>query len=693
MSGANFLDGKVTLLKGDCLELLKGLPENSIDSVVTDPPYHLTSIVKRFGGDNAAPAQIGKTGAYARASAGFMGRKWDAPDAPAIDPAFAGWFSGFVDGEGCFHVHKKTVNGCETYDCQFSLTLRADDRAIVEEIQEQLGGIGSIAMRPAPKTGNGKPQVRYCVSSQRDCQRLREVLSAFPLRAKKLRDFEIWSHALDAWVAHEPKESWEEVAYFRDKLMAVRQYGAAYHPSQLFYYRFARECMRVLKPGGHLVAFGGTRTYHRLAMAIEDAGFEVRDQLGFCFGSGFPKSHDVSKGIDKKANELPLFDAIRTHIREWRDRAGMTNAQLNSALGLATNGCGMARHWTSEEGGQHMIPSKEQWLRLKAVLAWPNCDLDIVYASVKDGAERPVIGRGKAVFNEASAWSKSLASDYDITAPATDSARQWQGWGTALKPAWEPICLARKPLIGTVAENVLQHGVGALNIDGCRIHADDAKGYEYTVARTMPGAGQHKTGERKQQGVTFTGVTKDGRWPANIVHDGSAEVLAAFPDSDVSGSAKAGRPTSRIAGDHVAYSHGTNAPTDTVYHNDSGSAARFFYTAKADTHDRLGSKHPTVKPLDLMQWLVRLVTPKGGMVLDPFAGTGTTGEAAWREGCRAILIEREAEYQADIERRMELALNPTKRAAIAASKNNLDRPEDLPLFASVQVAPAKDAAE
>jgi DNA modification methylase len=141
------------------------------------------------------------------------------------------------------------------------------------------------------------------------------------------------------------------------------------------------------------------------------------------------------------------------------------------------------------------------------------------------------------------------------------------------------------------------------------------------------------------------------------------------------GSAKKGDSQGWIAGSPAAQA-GSNA----AYVGDTGSAARFFYTAKADAEDRLGSKHPTVKPLDLMQWLVRLVTPKGGMVLDPFAGTGTTGEAAWREGCRAILIEREAEYQADIARRMELAVNPTKRAAVAKTKNQLDNPADLPLF-------------
>jgi site-specific DNA-methyltransferase (adenine-specific) len=294
----------VRLYPGDCRAVLAGMAADSVDSCVTDPPYHLTSIVKRFA--NTTPerevfAANNPTSAYSNLTRGFMGKQWDG---------------------------------------------------------------GDIAFRA-----------------------------------------EVWA-----------------------------------------------EVFRVLKPGAHLIAFGGTRTYHRMTCAIEDSGFEVRDQIGWLYGSGFPKSHD--------------------------------------------------------QGG---------------------------------------------------------------------------GWGTALKPAWEPIALARKPLIGTVAANMAAHGTGAINVDGCRVERDETTSLE--------------------------------RWPANVVHDGSDESI------------------------------------------------RFFYTAKADADDRLGSKHPTVKPLDLMQWLIRLVTPPGGLVLDPFAGTGTTGEAAMREGMGAALIEIEPEYQADIRRRMTLALcGPDERA-------------------------------
>lgn len=379
---ATFLDGRVTLHAGDCLDVLRGLADASIDSVVTDPPYALVSIVKRFGKAGAKPTKDGDV--YTRASAGFMGKNWDT-------------------GERAFAV-----------------------------------------------------------------------------------------------------EFWADV-------------------------------LRVLKPGGHVVAFSGARTYHRLAVAIEDAGFEIRDQVMWLYGSGFPKSHDVSKGIDKRrgARREPIGKSVYQSKRPRNARS--------------PSGC------------------------------------------FGDGVRGP----------------KTTL----ITAPATAFSRAWHGWGTALKPAHEPIVLARKPLDGSVVETVLRHGTGAINVDGCRIGGGGA-----------------------------------ARWPANVAHDGSDDVRPCFPDDG------------------------------------AGSAARFFYSAKADSYDRVGSKHPTVKPVDLMQWLCRLVTPPGGVILDPFAGTGTTGEAAWREGFSAVLIEREEEYRADIARRMELAkAGPATRKAESAKARG--RAVDLgPLF-------------
>jgi DNA modification methylase len=366
-----------------------------------------------------------------------------------------------------------------------------------------------------------------------------------------------------------------------------------------FAVEFWVEVLRVLKPGGHLSAFSGTRTYHRMACAIEDAGFEIRDQLAWAYGSGFPKSLDVSKALDKAAGAER--EVVGFHARD----------------DLRKNSAG--------------------------------------FRNLHDDAE----DRGRIA----------------LTAPATPAARQWQGYGTALKPSWEPIVLARKPLIGTVSANVLAHGAGALNIDGCRIEHDASVNLTAVQRQTDKSTFQGQGAGHEQ--ATYNTL---GRWPANLIHDGSAEVVGMFPDSDPGGQSR-GYQGERLAEDGWGMRQGLRS-----YAGESGSAARFFYTAKADATDRLGSRHPTVKPIDLMQWLVRLVTPKNGVCLDPFAGTGTTGEAAWREGMRAILIEREEEYQADIARRMELAEKPTKRAAVAASKNNLDDPNSLPLFGGWPVA-------
>lgn len=330
--------GGIELRQGDSRDVLRTMADASVDGCASDPPYALVSITERFGATDAAPAKVGASGVYARASAGFMGQGWDTGET-AFDPAF--------------------------------------------------------------------------------------------------------------W----------------------------------------REVWRVLKPGAHVVAFGGTRTYHRLVCAIEDAGFEIRDQLAWVYGSGFPKSHD-----------------------------------------------------------------------------------------------------------------------------------QGMGWGTALKPAFEPIVLARKPLDGTVAENMARWGVGALNIDGCRIGVGKGGGRsgEASAARRYTERGSTnfaaKPGPR--------GGDARGRWPANLMHDGSAEVISAFPRT------KSG---------------------------DDASAARFFYSAKVSRAERDGSGHPTVKPVAVMRWLCRLIAPRGALILDPFAGSGTTGLAARAEGQRAILIEREAAYCGDILQRLARA--------------------------------------
>jgi site-specific DNA-methyltransferase (adenine-specific) len=331
------------------------------------------------------------------------------------------------------------------------------------------------------------------------------------------------------------------------------------------------ECLRVLKPGGHLLAFAGTRTQHRMAVRIEDAGFEIRDMIAWVYGSGFPKSLDVSKAIDKAAG------AEREKV---------------------------------------LVPT------------------------------RPGNTRG----DRGNSYARESFSGFtDISEPATDAARQWQGWGTALKPALEPITVARKPLAGTVAANVLAHGTGGLNVDGCRVGTEGAtkRSGQADYPRKDDGT-EDRSGCWARSGHAIESVPQ-GRWPANLIHDGSDEVVGLFPQT---GAAKAS-----ARGDRTGVNTNFGGSDGVRGHDDNGgSAARFFYTAKASRDDRdPGNTHPTVKPTDLMRYLCRLVTPPGGIVLDPFMGSGSTGKAAMLEGFGFIGIEREAAYHAIAERRIRQA--------------------------------------
>lgn len=283
-----------------------------------------------------------------------------------------------------------------------------------------------------------------------------------------------------------------------------------------------KQCLRVLKPGGHLLAFGGSRTYHRLACAVEDAGFEIRDQIMWLYGSGFPKSLDISKNLD----------------RQERDR----------------------------------------WINV----------------------------------------SKATAGGRNITIdpPATDEAKQWNGWGTALKPAHEPIAMARKPLAGTVVENVLAYGTGALNIDASRVALTDECKTSRLQRQQADSSGMRNLGESGYKtGHTQPIFNSNGRWPANVIHDGSDEVASNFPNA----------------------------------------ASRFFYCAKAGSDERIGNNHPTVKPIELMRYLCRLVTSPNGIVLDPFMGSGSTGKAAIAEGFGFVGIEINDDYY-EIARQRILAM-------------------------------------
>ncbi len=357
-----------------------------------------------------------------------------------------------------------------------------------------------------------------------------------------------------------------------------------------------REALRVLKPGGHILAFAGSRTYHRMAVNIEDAGFEIRDQIMWIYGSGFPKSLNISKSIDKK------LGVEREMIRK-------------------------------KYSPQQML--------------------------MKDGQnERPWQNKAREL-----GYHETMS---DI--PASPEAQQWDGWGTALKPAHEPIVLARKPVEGTVTDNVLAHGTGGINIDDSRIEASDNP-----MTWEKPRGGIWKTDSNTTSDLVEN--TK-GRFPANVIHDGSEEVFEGFPQTE-SGNAEPHHTTKESQSQSMSGKNYAGRSLNT--YGDKGSAARFFYCAKASKAERNagceelqeqemgknqssleGGKmltgsgnersnlkknfHPTVKPIALMEYLCRLITPPGGVILDPFMGSGTTGIAALRLGFEFVGIELSEEY-------------------------------------------------
>ena len=347
-----------------------------------------------------------------------------------------------------------------------------------------------------------------------------------------------------------------------------------------------RECLRVLKPGGHLLAFAGTRTQHRMAVNIEDAGFEIRDMIAWVYGSGFPKSYDVSKAIDRdngEANRLLKFTA-------WMRTTGLSAKTINERTGTF-----MGSHYLTDKT-QPAIPTPEIWEIIRPLCADIPEWVDELVKRI--AAEREVVKnqRGTLLAVAPGQENDRSATTLSITAPATDAAKQWAGWGTALKPAMEPITVARKPLQGTVASNVLEYGTGGLNIDGCRVGAEI----------TLRPLGKTSIWGRDAGGAI--GGSTSGRWPANLIHDGSEEVTELLDSAD-----------------------------------------RFFYCAKASNADRNEglegrNHHPTVKPTDLMRYLCRLVTPPGGLILDHYMGSGSTGKAAMLEGFRFVGCEMEPEY-------------------------------------------------
>ena len=548
-------DDRATIHHGDCLEVLRALPDASVDAVVTDPPYGLEFMGKDW--DKFSPIDLDRGGRWTKDKRGGPGK---------LDPDTGKAYGRVAYG----------ANRTYTYQCQ-------------------------------------------------SCQRRDSFRNAHDCEADAK-----W-HRIPVDEGAPPQ------------LLAFQKWAELW----------AVECLRVLKPGGHLLAFGGTRTWHRLACAIEDAGFEVRDSIAWMYGSGFPKSLDVSKAIDKRRDDTEAIHAVVRWLESKRQAAGVSRQDVERHFG--TQNVGQAL-FTITPGSSSRVATWDQWQELKALFGFDDSmDAEVWRLNGRKGKpgeaweSRPVTG----IHEQSTAqqvWMQNYSDHVALPPkerrdiPVTDAAREWSGWGTALKPAHEPIVVARKPLVGTVAANVLEHGTGALNIDACRIAASD------------PFGGGAKATSGFVNGYGHDGWTPGnpaGRWPANVVLD---EDQAAELDRQ-SGTFK-GQVGMKQTSNNLTFGVDHEREKQTFDHGitDVGGASRFFYVAKAPARERPkvdGTAHPTVKPLTLMRWLCRLVTPPDGVILEPFAGSGTTIEAALLEGFRVVAIEREADYLPLIQARLD----------------------------------------
>jgi len=386
-----------------------------------------------------------------------------------------------------------------------------------------------------------------------------------------------------------------------------------------------KECLRVLKPGGHLLAFSGSRTYHRMTVAIEDAGFEVRDMIAWISNKTFPKSLDISKAIDKRTGENKQR---QLRFVNWMRSTGLTAQECDKILkaaGKISPTSSHSIHYFNE--GQPQIATADTFDILKPHLPEVPEEIERLVAE-RTGIEWTAYKNRRKIGERDVPRGHSFASEkygketgnhtVDQTESHTSEAKQWEGWGTALKPTVEPIVMARKPLIGTVAQNVLEHGTGGLNIDGSRIASDMSEFYSGT-GKPRSGKGHLRSygAEGEFGGDVANPPSSLGRWPANAIIDNvTAEQL--------------------------------------------GENARFFYVPRASKSDRsegleTENNHPTVKPTALMTHLINLVTPPNGTVLDPFTGSGSTGKAAILAGFNFVGIELTEDYYPIIEGRLKHA--------------------------------------
>ena len=464
-----------------------------------------------------------------------------------------------------------------------------------------------------------------------------------------------------------------------------------------------KECLRVLKPGGHLLAFAGTRTQHRMAVNIEDAGFELRDMIAWVYGQGFPKSHNIIKALDGQVcsctgSALPYIHEENLPKKSQAERkvCPMRDSDVSKAINHSEGGGALlqpclqkqsspvnrAVSIEGEEGsrqsgverrnntvqeerqlhrgdlcssaGMGFANGSERWLHHAAP---PSDGADVRFSADAQRGSGPLGPQSEQQSSKQSGavsqqWRSQEGGSWPVCCRCGKPMVS-EGLGTALKPSLEPITLARKPFKGTVAANVLEHGTGAINVDGCRVeHTEECRMMAPSQANIESPSEKHRQAGRREAVLE---LKPGGRWPANLIHDGSDEVVGLFPEAN---SARIGNPNNPHRGvNHTATSYGQGDGKETHDYRDSGSAARFFYCPKVSKRERgEGNNHPTLKPIALMAYLCRLVTPPSGIVLDPFMGSGSTGIAALQEGFDFIGIEREAEYVEIAKSRIENAL-------------------------------------
>jgi DNA modification methylase len=705
----SFLNGRVTLHAGDCRDVLKGLADNSVDSVVTDPPYHLTSIVKRFGKSNLErdefnlqlPSNKGGGGTvspYKRAAAGFMGKQWDGGNI-AFQPELWAEVLRVLKPGGYAIIFGGTRTAhrmvCAIEDAGFEIRdeilldkdseteYRVFEESLSDEQRRQFGklfrerGTGRLSWQFGvgfPKSKNINTCIDRCLcalplaSSLQVTGVARAILQPDMLRNGEAKDTNLRS--LRESVGTEDAQTWSE----RENLFEGMREQT--HINSQDWNSIATQpetdgCLPSLWNG------------EDNSSGVDKEGQEqllqpVMSSEGACCSTSAVRGEWKGQETSRQGNG----DGTESCVEGWRDAQEAARELQRSPL---CEGADMgARNGT--EGSLHHGASIGD-------------GSDVRIPSYENGSRQP---RGPQSGEQPSEQSDSLSDEFGSQARGS-----WpicgrcgkpiipEGLGTALKPAHEPICLARKPISEkSIAQNVLKWGTGAINVGACRVG----------VNIDHQAAGLHR-GSGSTVG-SFTGTTDfnqgpHARWPANLLHDGSEEVLACFPESGPTAGVKPPSYSRGMTSGNV--NDGWRRPAHEHYEDklggfsDSGSAAHFFasfpqedvqrifYTSKAGADDRLGSRHPTIKPLDLIQYLVRLITPKNGTCLDLFAGTGTLGEAAFREGFNSILIEKELEYVSDIEKRLSLVMSgPDERRRESIKKRGqAESVNSLPLFGGV----------